>query len=399
MQKKFLLWDNPCQAIYMLMFVLLILGGINVCSASYVTARDQFGSPLYYMGRYFVFALGGFIAMQLARKAGYRRLLKPELLWCCYVGVVALLIAVNAVGTPVKGATRWLYVGPLSVQPSECAKLIVIMLAAYYLGQQLDRGQRVSLFRSTGLWVAGAAVISGFLIYRQPDLGTAAIVLALMLGMFIIAGLPFYQMFVVTGCAAFAAVFATILSPYRLARVQLWFDPWTAATGDGYQMVQSFLAIGSGGLTGTTWGQGSSKFFYLPEAHTDFAFAIFCQENGFIGAVVVMVIFALLGLAFCSITLSSRDHKGFLLAGGITFLIIGQAFANMAMVCGILPVIGVPLIFISYGGSSMLISMTAIGLLLSVYDAEKQDMRYEALSPEARREEMRSQTIGRWRAR
>ena len=136
----------------------------------------------------------------------------------------------------------------------------------------------------------------------------------------------------------------------------------------------------------------------MPEAHTDFAFAIFCQENGFLGAMFLLLLFALLGLAFCKITINARDRRGFLLAGGVTFLIIGQAVANMAMVCGILPVIGVPLIFISYGGSSMVLSMAAIGLLLSVYDEEVKEAEQEAMPPEERRDNLRMVRNERWRS-
>ena len=155
-------------------------------------------------------------------------------------------------------------------------------------------------------------------------------------------------------------------------------------------------AIGSGGLTGTNWGHGAAKFAYLPEAHTDFAFAVFCQENGFFGALILLLVFCLLGVAFYKITISTRDQKGFLLAAGVTFLIIGQAFANMAMVCGIFPVIGVPLIFISYGGSSMIISMAAIGLLLSVYDEEEKQQLLDAEPPEKRRSDLRVVGSRRW---
>ena len=136
----------------------------------------------------------------------------------------------------------------------------------------------------------------------------------------------------------------------------------------------------------------------MPEAHTDFAFAIFCQENGFVGALILIILFALLGFAFCTITINAKDRRGFLLAGGVTFLIIGQAVANMAMVCGILPVIGVPLVFISYGGSSMVLSMAAIGLLLSVYDDEVQEAEHEALPPEERRDNLRMVRNERWRS-
>ena len=229
-------------------------------------------------------------------------------------------------------------------------------------------------------------------------MGTAAIIVALVLGVYVIAGVPKWQLAGIFGVGGLAIIATTLASSYRMGRVQVWFDPWLDPRGKGYQMVQSLLAIGSGGLTGTPWGHGAGKFFYLPEAHTDFAFAIFCQENGFLGAMFLLLLFALLGLAFCNITINARDRRGFLLAGGVTFLIIGQAVANMAMVCGILPVIGVPLIFISYGGSSMVLSMAAIGLLLSVYDEEVKEAEQEAMPPEERRDNLRMVRNERWRS-
>ena len=392
-------WKNPCQLIYMVMVLLLFIGGTNVFSASFVTARDMTGSGVYFLKRYFIFALVGFGAMAVVRAVGYKAWLNRKPLWAFFAVVLVMLVYVDAVGIATKGASRWIYLGPISLQPSEFAKLSVIMLAAKYLGGMLRRGEPVSFFASGDhRYVQLATFIYGVLVYKQPDLGTAAIIVALVLGMYIIAGLPKGQLVAILSIGLLVAVGATLSSSYRLERVQVWFDPWLDPRGKGYQMVQSLLAIGSGGLTGTQWGHGAGKFFYLPEAHTDFAFAIFCQENGFIGAMILLLLFGLLGFAFCTITINARDRRGFLLAGGVTFLIIGQAVANMAMVCGILPVIGVPLIFISYGGSSMFLSMAAIGLLLSVYDEEVKQAEHEALPPEARRDNLRMVRNERWRS-
>jgi cell division protein FtsW len=161
-----------------------------------------------------------------------------------------------------------------------------------------------------------------------------------------------------------------LVAPYRLQRFLTWLDPWKDAQGSGYQLAQSILAIGSGGLVGVPWGQGSSKFFYLPEAHTDFAFAIFCQEWGFIGALLLIALFVIFARALIKVAGHTKDKRGFLLVSGVACLLVGQSAANMAMVCGIIPVIGVPLMFISYGGTSMVINMICIGLVLSVYRDE-----------------------------
>ncbi len=392
-------WNNPSQLIYMVMFLLVLIGGINVFSASFVMARDMTGSGVYFLFRYFIFALVGFGGMAIVRRVGYKAWLNRKPLWGFFIIVFLMLLYVDAVGIATKGASRWIYLGPFSIQPSEFAKLSVIMLASKYLGNMLRRGQRVSFFApGDHRMVLAATFICAVLVYKQPDLGTAAIIVSLMLGVYIIAGVPKWQVLGILGGVGALAVVGTLASSYRMERVQVWFDPWIDPRGKGYQMVQSLLAIGSGGLTGTHWGHGAGKFFYLPEAHTDFAFAIFCQENGFIGAMILLLLFALLGFAFCTITINAKDRRGFLLAGGVTFLIIGQAVANMAMVCGILPVIGVPLIFISYGGSSMVLSMAAIGLLLSVYDDEVREAEHEAMPPEQRRDNLRMVRNERWRS-
>ena len=392
-------WKNPAQLIYMVMLLLVLIGGINVLSASFVTARDVTGDGLSFFKKYLFFACFGSLVMYVVRRLGYRFWLHRNILWLGFGVIFVMLLVVDVMGIATKGASRWIYLGPISIQPSEFAKLVVIMLAAKYLGGMLRKGERVSLFApGDHRMVLAATLIYAVLVYKQPDLGTAAIIVTLMLGVYIIAGIPKEQLVCILGAGGLLAVVATVASSYRMERVQVWFDPWLDPRGKGYQMVQSLLAIGSGGLTGTQWGQGAGKFFYLPEAHTDFAFAIFCQENGFIGALFLLLLFALLGFAFCTITINAKDRRGFLLAGGITFLIIGQAVANMAMVCGILPVIGVPLVFISYGGSSMVLSMAAIGLLLSVYDDEVLESEHEALPPQERRDSLRMVRNERWRS-
>lgn len=399
MEKSFLkFWQTPCQVIYMVLVLLLFIGGINVFSASFVTARDATGSGLYYFIRYFVFAALGLLVMLAVRRAGYKLLLNRRLLWLAFAIVFAMLLYVDVLGVNTKGASRWIYLGPISIQPSEFAKLVVIMLAARYLGDMLRQGKRASLFAAGDHRLVQLAALAFFaLVYKQPDLGTAAIIIALLFGMYIIAGIPAWQLAGALGVGCLAVIGTTLALPYRMARVKVWFDPWVDPRVDGYQMVQSLLAIGSGGMTGSHWGRGAGKFFYLPEAHTDFAFAIFCQENGFVGALILLFLFTLLALAFFAITCKTRDSKGFLLAGGITFLIIGQAAANMAMVCGLLPVIGVPLSFISYGGSSMILSMIGIGLLLSIYDEEEKQERQEALTLQQQRENFRVTRNERWR--
>lgn len=397
MDKSFWIFKNPKQAIFCIMILLMIIGCINVFSASYIMAKDT-GNPYSYLIRYIIFGLVGGIAMNVTRRIGYKRFLQPNLLFTIYITVALGLMAVLFFPA-VKGAHRWIFLPGMSIQPSELAKLVIIMLCASSLGSMLKKKDQVRLFKGRSSKILALTFGYCFLVYIEPDLGTAAIIMGLMLGMFIIAGMPGREIWLVTALGLAGGALLTMGTAYRRERIMVMLDPWRDPLDKGYQMVQSQTAIGSGGWFGTHWGQGASKFFYLPEAHTDFAFAIFSQENGFIGVVVLLALFLLLGYVFMHITLRVKDEQGFLLAGGVTFLIVGQSIANMAMVGGLLPVIGVPLVFISYGGSSMVISMVSIGLLLSVYDeAVKQEKREQLAkeAPENRREILQFTSSRRW---
>lgn len=390
MNKKFLFWDNPKQAVWYTMVPLLLIGCANIFSASFIRAEADGSSTFYYLIRYIVYSAIGLGAIFIARTINYRRLLSKNAVSFIYISVLVMLVLVDFIGLESGGARRWLGFGGVTIQPSEFAKLAIIMLCARYLGMHLKKGQNASFLKGNGRMCLGATAVYAFLVQQQPDMGTAAIIVALMFCMYVIAGLPWKQIGSVCILGAASAVLLVMTSTYRADRIRVWLDPWIDEVGDGYQMVQSLLSIGSGGLIGTKWGEGSSKFFYLPEAHTDFAFAVFCQENGFLGAFFLILLFAILGCALLRIAVCSKDERGFLLAAGVSFLIVGQAAANMAMVCGLLPVIGVPLVFISYGGSSLIISMAAIGLALSVYDDEVEREKAATITePEERRSDLR----------
>ena len=310
MKKRFLLWDNPCIAVYALVGVLLLVGGINVFSASFVKAQGMFGDGLYFLLLYYVYALLGIVAIAIIRYFGYKFWLNKKLLYLALAVVLGMLIAVEFVGEVNNGAARWLKIGPLKLQPSEIAKPLLIMIAAKYLGNVMKRGERLSQRLGDCLCVIIPTLIIGFLVYKQPDMGTAAIIVALVMGLFVVAGLP---MLWVTGMGILGVVGGGILafsSEYRAHRFMVWLDPWLDAQGRGYQTIQSLKAIGSGGLTGTGWGHGAAKFAFLPESHTDFAFAIFCQENGLIGAFLLILVFCLLCAACCKIAFHTRDKVG-----------------------------------------------------------------------------------------
>jgi cell division protein FtsW len=204
------------------------------------------------------------------------------------------------------------------------------------------------------------------LIEREPDGATAALVIGVPMCMLLLSNMPRQTKFILLGVIAAAGIIICIIQPYRLERVYTMLNPWQDATDSGYQIVQSLQAIGSGGFWGMGLGRGISKYHYLPEAHTDFAFAILCQENGFLGAFGVILLFGAFTYYGARIATTAKDAYGQILAAGIVCLLVGQAAANMLMVGGWFPVVGVPLPFISYGGSSLAVSMGAVGILFNI---------------------------------
>lgn len=397
MKKRFLIWDNPQQAILMLALILLIIGSINVFSATYIEqAASDSHDALAYFKKYWVTVIIGLIFGGIAYVLGYKRILNNRLIrWLlnfAVFGMLALLfVKRNDTNWQINGAARWILIGSNSFQPSELAKVAVIMYSAYILDKMHRYKQEISFVtKNPDFWkLIVITLVYSFLVYKQPDMGTATIIFGLTILMIIMAGLPRLQLLAMTGVVVAAGAMIAVSASYRLKRLAVWLNPWVEASKDGYQGVQSQLAIGSGGLWGSNWGYAASRYFHLPEAHTDFAFAFFCHENGFFFALVLILLFTLLALAFMAITCSAKNMRAFLLASGITFLIIGQSFANIAMVCGVLPIIGVPLAFISYGGTSMVINLSCIGLLLSIYKEEKEEAELAALSPDTRREDLR----------
>lgn len=369
MQERFLFWENPKDAVLALVAILMFIGCVNVFSASFVSAKAMFGTGYHYLYQYVVWSLFGLIGLWLLGwRIDYHWLLRCRniVFGVCFI----LLVCVDFFGVATKGAQRWLSIFGWSFQPSEFVKLGIIIIGAGFLGTLLRKKKQPSL-RKLSLNVASIqAVVLATLVLIQPDMGTAAIILALMIILYIVAGLPIKELAVLFGVVFVGVAGLIYQAPYRLARVMIWLDPWSDAQGNGYQSVQSFVSIGSGGWFGTHFGMGTGKFFFLPESHTDFAFAIFCQEWGFAGALFLLLLFLLLAKAIYTIGLHTDDEQGFLLVTGANFLIVGQAIANMAMVCGILPVIGVPLSFISYGGTSLVATLIAVAMVIAVYKDE-----------------------------
>ena len=357
-RKKF--WTNDLEAIIVIMLVLLILGTINVFSSSFVLAEAEFNTPYFFLKRHVINVVIGAIAFGCCCYFDYH-------IWRKYMPFILLftllsLVLVLFIGPSVNGARRWLPLGITQFQPAEFAKLVSIMLMAAYLTVRIKQQREIRLRTPQ---FALILVMAG-LTEREPDLGTATIVAGVPLMMMIVVGLTRERLMLIIGSIITIAVAAVIYEPYRLERLKIMLDPWSDAQNYGYQIVQSMSAIGSGELTGMGLGVGVSKYDYLPEAHTDFAFAIFCQENGFLGAIFVFLLFAAMAVYSARIANKAVDVYGQVLAMGIMLLVVGQAIANLLMVGGMLPVIGVPLPFISYGGTSLIVTMAAVGIMANI---------------------------------
>jgi cell division protein FtsW len=358
---------------------LMVVGMIMVFSASYVSDMVKYDSMFYHGLRQAIYiALGLGVALLLSR-FDYRRLQESaKLVWWGSIGLLVVTFAVGVVGG---GARRWLDLGVVTLQPSEIAKVTTVLLVAALAVQWRRRRLATGKF---ALMAVAATALPAVMIIVQPDLGTA---MSLMLAVMVVLWLAEApsSWFVAAGAVVVAAGVAGIaVEPYRLERVLTFLHPGTDPQGDGYQIIQALLAFGTGGLKGVGLGLSRQKFFYLPEANTDFIFAIIGEELGLVGTLAVLSGFGIFIYAGMRIALGARDQFGRMVAGGLTAMIGLQAFMNMAAVTGLMPVTGKPLPFVSAGGSSMLVTMTCVGLLLSV-------SRYGAKAPRVVRRRVRDE--------
>lgn len=339
-----------------------MLGIVMVFSASAVYADELFGHPTMFLLRQLAWVGLGLVGLFAVAQLDYRRLCQPTLVFTAVCLVVVLLVAVLFLDTS-RSTHRWIRWGPLSVQPSELAKLALILFLAYFLERRRHAVNDVS---GTLLPAAGITAILVGLVVIEPDLGTAA-VLALIAGtMFFAAGMRVRYLFYLLLGAAPAVYLLIVRVPYRLARIRAFLDPYADPQGTGFQTIQSLLAVGSGGITGVGLMEGKQKLFYLPEAHTDFIFAVIGEELGLIGAAAAVVLFGLFCWRGLRIAARAPDGLARQLAVGATVMVVGQALVNLSVVLGLLPTKGISLPFISYGGSGLLVMLLGVGLLLNI---------------------------------
>jgi cell division protein FtsW len=360
---------------------LVAFGLVMVYSATSAAAALGDGDPMSYLKRQSVYALLGVVLMLVAARFDYHRLryVAPVLL----LVALALCAGVLVAGPEINGARRWFLLGPASFQPSELAKLALCIFAAVYLARRRAPQTLGELARPIGTVTAIFCV----LILLEPDLGTTITLCGMVLAIFLVAGVPFVPLVGASMIAVAVGLLAIWVEPYRRARVFSFLDPWSDAEGSGFQIIQALIGIGSGGITGEGLGESVAKVNYLPEAHTDMIFAVVGEELGLVGTALVIAAFATFAFAGFRIALRCRDPFGKLLAAGLTALVCGQASINLAAVLGIAPLTGIPLPFVSYGGSSLVVLLVSVGILLNIAVNERV---VEARVPDRSRRNRRS---------
>jgi cell division protein FtsW len=339
---------------------LVVFGLVMVYSATSATAQLGGGDSTTALKRQGIYALLGLVGLVVAARTDYRRLraLAPTLLV-----VSGLLCAFVAVAAPsVNGARRWLAVGSLTFQPSELAKVAVAIWVSAHLSRRPAPRTLKELVRPIGL-VAG---LFALLILAEPDLGTTIALVLMLVGVLLVAGVPLPTLGGAVGLASLAGLAMIWTSAYQRARFLAFFHPFSDPQGAGYQLAQATLGLGSGGIFGRGLGQGIQKIQYLPEANTDMIFAVIGEELGLVGVTLVVLAYAAFAYAGFRVALACRDPFGKRLAAGLTTLVCGQAVVNLAAVLGIAPLTGIPLPFISYGGTNLLLTLASVGVLLNI---------------------------------
>ena len=345
---------------------LCLAGAIMVFSASAVMARDAYGNGSYFLLRQLVWLALGLNGMMALMNLDYRKLRRPEFIFTAFF--VVLVMLAGALFLDKTHAThRWIRLGPASLQPSELAKLAVIFYLAWFLEMRRRAGDfSMNDWKRTILPALGPVVALAGLVVVEPDLGTALEIFIIAVAMLYVAGLN-AKYLLWAGLAAIPIVYLLIVRvPYRLERVLAFLNPTADPQGRGFQLLQSLIAVGSGGFTGVGLMESKQKLFYLPEAHTDFIFAVLCEELGFVGGAVVLALFAIYGWRGMRSAFQTKDEFGRFAALGITVMIVSQTLINLGVVLGMMPTKGIPLPFISYGGSSLLVMLLATGVLLNI---------------------------------
>jgi cell division protein FtsW len=342
---------------------LMSLGLTMVFISSHVMAQSHYHDPYFFIKRQSVYAFVGLAVLFTGRFVNYQRY-KAWVYPLLFLSLITLvLVFVPGIGVRVRGAARWLRLGPVTLQPSEFAKLAMVLFLAYSLSRKQDRMKHFCIGFLPHIIVAGLFIC---LIAKEPDFGAAMTLAGIVFIMLVVGGVRLAYIFVAFTGVAGLVTLMVLRDPKKFNRILSFLDPWKYGQDAGYQLKQSLLAIGSGGVFGLGPGQSRAKLFYLPDAHTDFILAIFSEELGFIGVLLVLALFTILVYRGILLSLRAPDAFGSYLALGLTLLIGLQAGINMGVVTGLFPTKGLSLPFLSYGGSSLLATLLAVGILLNI---------------------------------
>lgn len=353
----------PDMWLFAMAVALVSVGVVMVYSSSAIVAGERFGDPYFFLKRQIVWAALGFGALWSAMAVDYHRLRSVVIPLLALSMVLLILVLIPPLGQEINGTRRWFRWGPVSFQPAELAKFSLVL----YLAAFLDRKREV--IKNFKFGVLPPLLVSGAmagLVLLEPDLGGSLTFVALVFCLLFLAGARVRQMGLVALSALPLIAAVVFMAPYRWRRIEAFLDPWADPRGGGFQIIQSYLALGGGGIFGRGLGESKQKLFYLPESHTDFIFAIVGEELGFVGAVAVICLLALFAWRGFRIGLRAPDFFGASVALGFTVLLASQTLVNVGVVTGLLPTKGLPLPFLSFGGSALLVTMVATGILLNI---------------------------------
>jgi cell division protein FtsW len=350
------------RVLFIATIVLVGLGIVMVYSASAVVMMERYHRPYLFLAKQAMWAALGVAILGVVMRLDYRHYRQPFLIWSC-LGVVAVGLIAVLFSPPVGGARRWFALGGLGIQPSELAKLAMIFFIAAILERRMHR------INEAGYALLPIGIVVGFLmtlILLEPDFGTSVSLVLIAAIMVFAAGLNYRYIAGVALCGLPVATVLVLGTAYRRQRVLTFLDPWRDPRGAGFQIIQSLYAIGTGGVRGKGVMNGVQKLFYLPEPHTDFIYSVIAEELGLIGATLVLLCFAAITWRGLRVALRAPDSFGAFLALGLTAMIAVQALFNISVALGLLPTKGIPLPFVSFGGSSLLINLLGMGILLNV---------------------------------
>ena len=342
--------------------LLVFVGLVMVFSASAVMARERFGSPYAFLSKQLIWAAAGLVAMVATMRVDYRRYKHPALVFSL-VGITTLLLISVFFLDRSHNTHRWFRVGVLSFQPSELAKPVLILFLAYFLE---GRVKTMDDWRNTLMPAAAPLVVMLGLIVLQPDLGTAIACAGIAACMLYVAGMRMRYFGYAFGASLVPLYFLIFHVSWRRDRILAFLNPYADRQKTGFHIIQSLIAVGIGGVTGTGLMEGKQKLFYLPEPHTDFIFAVTAEELGLVGAMAVVTLFAIFLWRGMRASWRTEDVFGRYLAVGITSMVVLQAFINISVVLGMMPTKGIPLPLVSYGGSSLFVTLACVGVLLNI---------------------------------